>query len=74
MCEIKECKRCGSNNIVKVNNSEQYNPDTDESEFVSGFICNDCGCFHSKDGTFFQYDVVERKVVVNFIKQANDRE
>jgi len=68
-----KCKRCDSDKLTFIKDSLQFNPETDQEDLVSGFVCDDCNCFHAEDGSFFQYDINERRIEVKFIKQSNDR-
>ena len=50
---MKECKQCGSKDVVEKLQFELFNPETDENEVVDGYLCLNCGCFTEKDGLFF---------------------
>lgn len=66
---IEQCKNCFSTNIEFKQSHLLYNIDTDEEEYKEGYVCNDCGCFHSEIEDFYQYDSYPNKEAkVNFIK------
>lgn len=70
---IDTCKNCFSNNLELKEQYELFNPETNEIDFVSGYLCTDCECFHDINGEYFQYDVkTNQKSNITFIKQHND--
>lgn len=54
---IESCKYCSSTNLEFKQSHLLYNIDEDIEENKEGYLCNDCGCFHSELENFFQYDV-----------------
>lgn len=66
---IETCKYCHSNNIEFKSEFELYNPETDVIEDKEGYICQDCGCFHSEIENFFQISIDTKfSVEVKFVK------
>lgn len=67
----KICRLCNSPNLELREKYELFNPETDESELVSGLLCLNCNCFHGVEMDWFQYDVVEDNWKTKFIEYNN---
>lgn len=64
----KTCKRCQSEEIIPVESYDVFDPDTDEYSAEDGFLCKNCGCFHSADGLYYIYEASEPSLERNCFK------
>lgn len=53
---MTKCKHCYSDNVVFTTNYEHLDPD-DNWVSSNGWLCGDCECFHSEDGSYYGYYV-----------------
>lgn len=50
-----ECKNCKSRDIKYVRDYEHLDFDGDCTRTDNGWLCDDCECFHSEDGSYFEF-------------------
>lgn len=63
---MNECFRCGSVDTLEyIEEFEDFDHDTNEPEFHSGYQCTICGCFHAENKSMVTY-LCDRELYTNY--------